>query len=83
MVYCRSMARLTNEQLGKKIGVGPSMASRIRSGKRLPSTKVCHAIQEEFGIEWLDLMDAHRAGPVAFGECFRRHVDDPAERAAA
>lgn len=59
---------LTNEQLGERIGVTHSMASRIRNGHRLPGTQTLRAIHREFGIPLDDLMDAHGKGPEEFGQ---------------
>lgn len=53
------------------MGVGPSMASRVRNGQRLPSVKVLNAIAEELDLPLERLVSAHCAGPEAFGELIR------------
>ena len=65
---------MTNEEFGHKIGVGHSMASRIRNGQRLPGTQTLRAIHREFGIPLEDLMDAHSRGRQAFGTLIRDHL---------
>lgn len=70
---CRAYT-MTNAEFGQRIGVGHSMASRIRNGQRLPGTRTLARIHEEFGIDLLDLHDAHRAGPDAFGALMRERV---------
>jgi transcriptional regulator with XRE-family HTH domain len=62
---------MVNNELGQKIGVGPSMASRIRNGQRLPSVKVMIAIEREFGIPMDELVAAHEKGCEEFGKLFR------------
>lgn len=67
------MARqLTNSELGDRIGVSPSMASRLRNGHRLPSAQVMDNIHHQLHVPLEDLMAAHREGPVAFGKLIRR-----------
>lgn len=39
---------LTNPEFAVRVGVTPSMASRIRSGDRRPSVRVTQAILREF-----------------------------------
>lgn len=65
---------LSNEDFGARIGVGHSMASRIRGGQRLPGTRTLHAIHREFGIPLEDLLEAHARGRVAFGELIRQRL---------
>jgi len=65
---------VTNEELGRKIGVGHSMASRIRSGDRLPSTKVLARISAELDIPLETLVETHAKGPKAFGRLIRARL---------
>jgi transcriptional regulator with XRE-family HTH domain len=59
---------MSNGELGARIGVSHSMASRIRNGNRLPSTKVLDRIHQESAIPLDDLIAAHRQGSKAFGK---------------
>lgn len=68
---------MTNDELGRRIGVGHSMASRIRNGKRLPSTGTLHAIHREIGIPLDELLCAHEEGPDAFGVLVRAWLEEP------
>lgn len=65
---------MTNEEFGHKIGVGHSMASRIRNGQRLPGTQTLHAIHREFGIPLEELLAAHARGRRAFGTLIRERL---------
>jgi len=62
---------MTNQEFGERVGVTHSMASRIRSGHRLPSTGVLVRIHEQFGVPLQELMDAHQNGCEAFGRLIR------------
>jgi transcriptional regulator with XRE-family HTH domain len=66
---------LSNEEFGRRIGVSHSMASRIRSGKRLPGTRVIGKIHREFDIPLEALVAAHDEGREAFGRLIRDQVD--------
>ncbi len=59
---------MTNKELAAMMGVSPSMASRVRNGKRLPSTKVVMQMHDRMGIPLEDLMSAHTKGCAEFGE---------------
>lgn len=69
---------MTNSELGRRIGVSHSMASRIRNGKRLPGTQVVAALNVECGIPLDELMRAHGEGPAAFGKLVRAWLQEPA-----
>ena len=58
---------MTNKVLGDAIGVTPSMASRIRNGKRLPSIKVLVALADFLGVSIERLLVAYNEGPDDFG----------------
>jgi transcriptional regulator with XRE-family HTH domain len=68
---------MTNEDFGRRIGVGQSMASRIRNGRRLPGVATMHRIHEELGIPLSDLVVAHEAGSQEFGRLIRQHLSTP------
>lgn len=68
---------MTNQTLGDRIGVSHSMASRIRNGHRLPSTRTLREIHREFGVPLDELMDAHTKGAAEFGILMRRTLKDP------
>lgn len=76
-------APLSNEEFGRRIGVTHSMASRIRSGDRLPSVKVMTKISEELDIPLETLVLAHRDGPKHFGRLIRAKIELLGQRAAA
>jgi transcriptional regulator with XRE-family HTH domain len=69
------VSRLSNEEFGRRIGVSHSMASRIRSGQRLPGTQTLGAIHREFGIPLEDLVRAHGRGREYFGRLIRNRLD--------
>lgn len=62
---------MTNNDLGDLLGVGPSMASRLRSGHRLPSAKVMDQIAKHFDVTLEQLHCARRAGAREFGRLLR------------
>lgn len=66
---------MSNEEFGRRIGVSPSMASRIRNGRRLPGTVVLRSIHLELKIPLRELLDAHREGPDAFGRLVTERID--------
>jgi len=74
----------TNEQFAQRVGIHHSMASRIRSGDRLPSLRVIKAISDNYGIPMRTLVDARLAGAATFSEILRRRVfKDPPTVAVA
>lgn len=68
------VAVLTNREFGDRIGVSPSMASRIRNGDRLPSLRVLQAIHEEFGTPVDKLLGEASQGPEQFGQLVRTEL---------
>lgn len=62
---------LTNEEFGTKVGCHHSMASRLRSGKRLPGVVLMGRISKAYRIPMDDLMAAHRKGPKAFARLLK------------
>lgn len=71
---------MTNDELGRRIDVSPSMASRIRNGRRLPGTRTLGRIHVALGIPLDDLHRAYNEGPAAVGRIVSDVVD---ERVAA
>lgn len=66
---------LTNEAFGQKVGCHHSMASRLRSGKRLPGVVLMSRISKAFGVPLDDLMKAHQKGPKAFAALLKRRCN--------
>lgn len=54
-------AKITNVEVGKLIGVGHTMVSRIRSGDRLPSRTLLYRIAVEFNWDMFEQMSAIEA----------------------
>ena len=60
------------------VKIDQSMASRIISGKRLPSLPVMERIGKVFGIAPATLMAARNEGVESFAELMRKRVVDEA-----
>lgn len=73
---------LSNDELGRRIGVSHSMASRIRNGRRLPSTRTLARICQEFDIPLPEAHQAYECGPLEFGLLVSRAVDSHSKIAA-
>ncbi len=69
------MTRITNRELGDAIGVSPSMASRIRNGKRCPGVHTMTRLAEFLRADVGHLANAHLQGPQTFGAEVRRLLD--------
>jgi transcriptional regulator with XRE-family HTH domain len=69
----------TNEELGDSIGCSHSMASRIVSGKRMPSVDLIEKIGVVYGIPINTLLAARRKGVEAFGELMQVKIVRPAK----
>lgn len=65
---------MTNEQLGNRLGVSHSMASRIRSGQRLPGTRTLGKFAREFDVSLEECHKAYEKGPDAFGKLVQRYA---------
>ncbi len=65
---------MTNEEFAAKVGIHFSMASRLRTGKRLPSAKVLRRISKTFKLSAAELLDAHNRGPEEFSQYLNTHV---------
>lgn len=63
---------LSQEQLGKKIGVSAASIGFWENGKRSPKIKQVIKIAHVFGVEWQDLMGDY----LSYGRIFR---NDPEE----
>ena len=61
----------TNKQLADAIGVSESMASRLRSGKRLPSVITLGALADYLEVSHEELVVAYTGGKERFGELIR------------
>ena len=61
-------------EFSARVGCSISMASRLRSGERLPSLAMLIKISEAFDIAYDDLMAAYRQGPVEFSACLREQA---------
>ncbi len=72
---------LTNQQFGDRIGCHHSMASRIRSGDRMPGPNLIQRISEEYGIPMKTMMDARNRGEEAMGRLIRARCFAPVEKA--
>jgi len=66
---------MSNEEFGRRIGVSHSMASRIRSGDRLPSVATMQRIADEFEIPLETLVLRHTQGPTEFGRLIRARLE--------
>jgi transcriptional regulator with XRE-family HTH domain len=69
------MTRITNRELADAIGVSPSMASRIRNGKRCPSVRVLDKLAKYLSADLARLVNAHGQGPGPFGAEVRRLLE--------
>lgn len=65
---------LTNRELGARIGVSTSMASRMRRGQRLPSVNTLQRCHQGLGIPYESLTDAYSQGADSFGALIQRHT---------
>lgn len=65
---------MTNRTLARQIGCSEAMASRLRAGKRLPSTELINRIHKQYRIPLKALVDAKLAGPEEFGRLIRARV---------
>lgn len=78
------MATISNQQFADAVGIHFSMASRLRSGTRLPSADLIMRIHEVYDIPLEDLHRARADGAEAFGQFLRDRVlvtaDEPAAK---
>lgn len=66
--------QMTNQEFADAIGCHHSMASRLRSGSRLPSIDLMERISQEFQIPITELLSARREGAEEFGRVLRDRV---------
>jgi transcriptional regulator with XRE-family HTH domain len=64
----------TNQEFADNTGITHSMASRLRSGKRLPSAKLMGRISSAYGIPANELLAAHAKGAPAMGALLRKRA---------
>lgn len=67
-------SKVTNEDFAQRVGIHFTMASKLRNGKRTPSTETLVAIREAFGLDANDMVDALKSGKEGFGEYLRDQV---------
>jgi transcriptional regulator with XRE-family HTH domain len=70
----------SNTDFARRVGVHYTMASRIRNGKRMPSSRTLSAIQVAFNISGQQLQDMMRAvegGAPAFSSWVRENLFAP------
>lgn len=67
---------ITNQALGDLIGVDHSMASRLRSGERLPSADTMRRIAAAFDVDGGVLLAEHGKGRESFGLYFSQLIRD-------
>lgn len=67
---------MTNEEFGRRIGVGHSMASRLRSGDRAPGPDTMRRICAEFQIPVREMLDCRALGPECTGELIRKRLEE-------
>jgi transcriptional regulator with XRE-family HTH domain len=76
---------ISNQDFAEAIEISNSMASRIRSGGRMPSAEILDRIASFYEIPLETLFDARRQGREAFGRWLRDNLlgDTPATAARA
>lgn len=75
---------MTNQEVAERLGCHHSMVSRMRAGKRVCGYEMAERLADEFKIRRQIVIDARRAGAVAFGKLLRERIfkeDDAAVRA--
>lgn len=65
---------MTNREFGEHVGVDHTTASRLRSGKRLPSCGLFIRIVTTFDLDWDKAAKAYLRGSDAFGALLRDYV---------
>jgi transcriptional regulator with XRE-family HTH domain len=67
---------MTNEEIGKLIGLSHSAVSRLRRGERLPSIQVMLNVQDVFGWAITDQIWVRSyAGAGGYGQAFNDELD--------
>lgn len=65
---------VTNKDFGARVGCSESMASRVRSGKRLPSPSLLRLIITKCELDAEQAMTAWLAGREGFSEYITKEV---------
>lgn len=65
---------MTNREFAERVGCDHTMASRLRSGVRLPSARLMTRIKDEFNLDWDEIMAAYNGGEEKFGEFIRTKI---------
>lgn len=68
----------TNTSVARKIGCDPSMASMIRSGRRMPGARLLITIIKAYHLDPMTTLDAYASGPEVFGDYVRAQVYEKA-----
>lgn len=72
---------ITNQALGELLQVDHSMASRLRSGDRLPSPATMRRIAVAFGVDEGKVLLAHGQGRSEFGKFLTQVIKEYEKRA--
>lgn len=71
---------VSNTDFARRVGIHYTMASRIRNGKRMPSSATLSRIQTSFGVQGdllKSMMAALDEGQSAFGAWVQEHLFAP------
>lgn len=71
---------ISNKEIAAKLQVSESMASRLCSGERMPSTETFALMVKEFDIDGNEALAEYRKGPQNFGPWLTRKADEWAIR---
>ena len=66
--------KMTNRELGERLGCSDSMASRIRSGSRAPGARSLPAVLKTLDVDAETGLAAYAKGPEAFGALLRKQM---------
>ncbi|MFI7042657.1 helix-turn-helix domain-containing protein [Microbispora rosea] len=77
------MAKLTNYEVGERLGIDFTHASMLKTGRRLPSARLLVELWDKFNLSGDDLLGAYKAGRPAFATYMQEMVftapdEDPA-----
>ena len=74
---------MTNEEIGKLIGLTYSAVSRLRRGERLPSVEVMLAISEQFGWGVADQVKVRTSqGAKAYARVLNEYINIEGDKVA-
>lgn len=74
---------MTNNEFAEILGCHHSMASRIRSGERLPGANRLRAISLALDVSLDELLGAYEDGPEEFGKLIRSRIRSLSKAAAS